>query len=148
MMLPRRYRNIIIKLSVILLLLWLGVRLFLNSDSVANNTSEIHKKEQNHHKPESQPRVDLLHNSNRLDKKHDEDGFGDYFVDSKFGDNKKVSEEKGVLVPPHNPDGPGERGKPVKIENPSSDVKQKIDKGWQDNAFNQYVSDMISVHRT
>ena len=51
-------------------------------------------------------------------------------------------------MPPHNPDGPGERGKPVKIENPSSDVKQKIDKGWQDNAFNQYVSDMISVHRS
>ena len=45
-----------------------------------------------------------------------------------------------LLDPPHNPDGPGELGKPVKIENPSKDVKSKIDQGWQDNAFNQ-VSD-------
>ena len=46
-------------------------------------------------------------------------------------------EGPGVLAPPHNPDGPGELGKPVKIENPEPDVKKKIDQGWQDNAFNQ-----------
>ena len=46
-------------------------------------------------------------------------------------------EGPGVLAPPHDPDGPGELGKPVKIENPSKDVKTKIDQGWQDNAFNQ-----------
>ena len=40
-------------------------------------------------------------------------------------------------MPPHNPDGPGELGKPVKIEEPSKEVKKKIDQGWQDNAFNQ-----------
>ena len=46
-------------------------------------------------------------------------------------------EGPGVLAPPHNPDGPGELGKPVKIENPEPEVKKKIDQGWQDNAFNQ-----------
>ena len=47
-----------------------------------------------------------------------------------------------LLDPPHDPNGPGELGKPVKIENPSKDVKSKIDQGWQDNAFNQ-VSDIL-----
>jgi len=57
-------------------------------------------------------------------------------------------EGPGVLIPPRNADGPGEMGKPVKIENPEKDIKEIIDKGWQDNAFNQYVSDKISVHRS
>ena len=37
------------------------------------------------------------------------------------------------------PNGPGEMGKAVKIENPDSETKTKIDKGWKDNAFNQWV---------
>ena len=35
------------------------------------------------------------------------------------------------------PNGPGEMGKAVKIENPDPETKAKIDKGWKDNAFNQ-----------
>jgi hypothetical protein len=56
----------------------------------------------------------------------------------------------GVVPPPpepHSSDGPGEMGKPVKVENPDPATKKLIDDGWQKNAFNQYVSDMISVHR-
>lgn len=30
----------------------------------------------------------------------------------------------------------------------SGDIKKMVDDGWMKNAFNQYVSDMISVHRT
>lgn len=55
----------------------------------------------------------------------------------------------GVLPPPKdNPDGPGAMGRAVKIDKPEPSVKKLIDEGWQKNAFNQYVSDMISVHRT
>ncbi|XP_069678083.1 putative polypeptide N-acetylgalactosaminyltransferase 9 isoform X2 [Periplaneta americana] len=60
----------------------------------------------------------------------------------------------GVLVPPRDPDEDsnnvqyGEMGKPVILPaNLSSDVKKLVDEGWQKNAFNQYVSDLISVHR-
>ena len=44
----------------------------------------------------------------------------------------------------------GEMGKPVLLqkEKLSQEVQHLIDKGWQDNAFNQYVSDMISVSRS
>ena len=44
----------------------------------------------------------------------------------------------------------GEQGKAVKIEKEklSKDDRHKFDVGWQRNAFNQYASDMISMHRT
>ncbi len=56
--------------------------------------------------------------------------------------------EEGVMPKPPDPHAPGEMGKPVKVEKPDPEVKKLIDDGWQKNAFNQYVSDMISVHRS
>jgi polypeptide N-acetylgalactosaminyltransferase len=60
----------------------------------------------------------------------------------------------GVLVPPRDPDEDssnvqhGEMGKPVVLPaNMTAEVKKLVDEGWQKNAFNQYVSDLISVHR-
>ncbi|GFG36793.1 hypothetical protein Cfor_08634 [Coptotermes formosanus] len=60
----------------------------------------------------------------------------------------------GVLVPPRDPDEDsssvqyGEMGKPVVLPaNMTAEVKKLVDEGWQKNAFNQYVSDLISVRR-
>lgn len=46
--------------------------------------------------------------------------------------------------------GPGEMGNPVRIDKDklNSEERKKYDDGWKDNAFNQYVSDMISLRRT
>jgi len=51
---------------------------------------------------------------------------------------------------PHNPNAPGELGKAVYIdkEKLSPEERRKYDTGWKDNAFNNYVSDMISLHRS
>ncbi|XP_043787558.1 putative polypeptide N-acetylgalactosaminyltransferase 9 isoform X1 [Apis laboriosa] len=57
----------------------------------------------------------------------------------------------GVLVAPREPDAsaPGEMGKPVILPtNLTAETKKLVDDGWLNNAFNQYVSDLISVHRT
>ncbi|CAF0988044.1 unnamed protein product [Rotaria sp. Silwood1] len=45
--------------------------------------------------------------------------------------------------------GPGEMGNAVRIDKDklSKEEKQKYDDGWKNNAFNQYVSDMISLRR-
>lgn len=44
----------------------------------------------------------------------------------------------------------GEHGSDVSINKDSlpAEEKEKFDQGWQKNAFNQYASDKISVHRT
>jgi hypothetical protein len=51
-------------------------------------------------------------------------------------DPGQVVEDQPALPPPMPPQGPGEMGKPVKVENPDKETKAKIDKGWKDNAFN------------
>jgi len=53
-----------------------------------------------------------------------------------------------VIQAPVDLDAPGEMGRPVKLDNADPETKKLIDKGWQDNAFNQYASDLISLHRT
>jgi len=50
-----------------------------------------------------------------------------------------------LLAPDH---VPGEQGTPVKIENPTPEQKALIDRGYERNAYNEYASDMISVHRS
>lgn len=65
---------------------------------------------------------------------------------------KKEGNKIQVQAPkePPNPNAPGELGKAVNIdkEKLSPEERKKYDEGWKNNAFNQYVSDMISLHRS
>ena len=64
-------------------------------------------------------------------------------------DGHREGEQRGFLLPPQAGDGPGENGKPVELpKDLTPEQKKLVDKGWKDNAFNQYVSDMISLHRS
>ncbi|XP_017077989.1 putative polypeptide N-acetylgalactosaminyltransferase 9 isoform X2 [Drosophila eugracilis] len=58
-------------------------------------------------------------------------------------DNKKVIEPPSEVE-----ENPGELGKPVRLpKEMPEEMKKAVDDGWTKNAFNQYVSDLISVHR-
>lgn len=55
------------------------------------------------------------------------------------------------MVAPRDPDvaALGEMGRPVILPtNLTAEIKKLVDDGWVNNAFNQYASDLISVHRT
>lgn len=59
--------------------------------------------------------------------------------------------DQNVLNPPadNGLDAPGEMGRPVVLPtNMTAEVKKAVDEGWLKNAFNQYASDLISVHRS
>ncbi|XP_037075989.1 putative polypeptide N-acetylgalactosaminyltransferase 9 [Pollicipes pollicipes] len=59
------------------------------------------------------------------------------------------SEQRHFLLPPQEPNGPGELGKPVLMPaNLTEEQRRLVEQGWTNNAFNQYVSDLVSVHRT
>lgn len=71
-------------------------------------------------------------------------------------DNSGVEVGAGVLVPPRDlaeeemmaKGQYGEMGRPVHLPaNLTGEIKRLVDDGWSKNAFNQYVSDLISVHR-
>lgn len=67
----------------------------------------------------------------------------------RFG--QKDGEDVGFIPPPNDLglESPGELGKPVNLPtNLTADVKKMVDDGWLKNAFNQYVSDLISVRRS
>lgn len=56
----------------------------------------------------------------------------------------------GILAIPEDlgEDSPGEMGKPVHLpKNMTDEMKKAVDDGWLKNAYNQYASDLISVHR-
>jgi len=136
----RRYRATICKILIAVPVVWIITVLFFNTEKKTTVNGLL-----NHE-------VGDIKSAARL-RKEDVDIKDSYY--GELGDNneEKVKEKDavegpGVLIPPRDPAGPGEMGKPVKIEKPEKDVKTKIDKGWEDNAFNQYVSDMISVHRS
>lgn len=61
-----------------------------------------------------------------------------------------LSSEKDFFLPSILDDkAPGEMGRPVKLPKNLSPAIQKLVKdGWKNHAFNQYVSDMISVRRS
>ncbi|CAG2116306.1 unnamed protein product [Medioppia subpectinata] len=61
---------------------------------------------------------------------------------------KKEELERAAVIPaPKDASSYGEMGKPVVLTNISTEIQRKIDKGWESNAFNQYISDLISIER-
>lgn len=67
----------------------------------------------------------------------------------RFG--QKDGADVGFIPPPNDLglESPGELGKPVTLPtNLTADIKKMVDDGWLKNAFNQYVSDLISVKRS
>ncbi len=145
-LIPRRHRSLICKLLVLIPVAWLTIAFLLYSDhhgevpdggggipvggggsASGSGSGEARPLQQQQQPPSSdRHKSKVILEANR-DPEH---------------------RDLGVMPPPRDPNAPGELGKAVKIDNPEPDVKKQIDDGWQNNAFNQYVSDLISVHRS
>lgn len=59
-----------------------------------------------------------------------------------------AAQDAAVIPAPSEPNGPGELGRPVVLKNLTKEQQQLVSVGWENNAFNQYVSDIISVNRS
>ncbi|KAH9505791.1 Polypeptide N-acetylgalactosaminyltransferase 5 [Bulinus truncatus] len=76
-----------------------------------------------------------------------------YALGGKLVEKRSPDAFSGVELPNFNSQldgaGPGEGGQAVNLNlnSLSEDEKTKYNRGWSDNSFNQYVSDMISVYR-
>jgi len=93
--------------------------------------------------------------SDRLVKSNDDAEKDKVINQNSQNDNDQTSQNDGndqmnvILPPDENNKKYGEMGKPVILpEDVKKSRKKQIDKGWLDNAFNQYISDIISVKRT
>lgn len=63
-------------------------------------------------------------------------------------DEEADAQDGAVIPPPADPSGPGELGRPVVLKNLTKEQQDLVNVGWENNAFNQYISDIISVDRT
>ena len=140
MILPRRYRSTICKLLIAIPILFM-IMMFFYTDKKSKEDNEASGR-----KPHASARIKEMNIKIGEEKSNYKDRGESDIV--KLNNKDSEVEGPGVLVPPIGSNGPGEMGKPVKIDKPDKDTKQLIDKGWEDNAFNQYVSDKISVHRS
>uniref|UniRef100_A0A914E2T4 Polypeptide N-acetylgalactosaminyltransferase n=1 Tax=Acrobeloides nanus TaxID=290746 RepID=A0A914E2T4_9BILA len=93
-----------------------------------------------------------------------EEGKREDVAENEPKESEKSADEAGILPKPNkqffdmnspiykkgDPNQAGELGKSVNIDKSklSPEEKKKYDQGFTNNAFNQYASDMISIHRT
>lgn len=153
-----RRRSVLLKLVFLVCTVWLTVAFLLfteqrNSNAYDSSGEEFLKGggsgvggEAGHNNPNGREVLGVPQPPQRLQQEH---------VVSKPNPNNVGPEggEGGVLPPPRDNvigDAPlyGEMGKPVVLPtNMTPEVKKLVDEGWQKNAFNQYVSDLISLHR-
>lgn len=159
-----RRRSFLIKLIVIVSTAWFTVAFLLYSERqpipsvhieenapVPAALKQLENKVENIPQRELQPVVEIRDNALDSDKEKENDKEKDI---EKFVGEKVIEEQhgpkedqQGVLAIPLS--SYGENGKPVILPtNMTADIKKIIDEGWSKNAFNQYVSDMISVRRT
>ncbi|KAK4873793.1 hypothetical protein RN001_013153 [Aquatica leii] len=137
-----RRRSLLIKLVVIVSTAWFTIAFLLYSEDRTDRGIALSLQ----NNPVNREARELQHDSNLLEPANPFKNDDDENPKANLQEPRK-EDDGGVLLPPQNL--PGELGKPVVLPtNLSAEVKKMVDDGWLKNAFNQYVSDMISVHRS
>ncbi|CAL4106068.1 unnamed protein product, partial [Meganyctiphanes norvegica] len=164
-----RRRGALLKIVLALPALWLLLNIFTLSDSKPSESRHVEVREEQgpiihpeepvirNIKPQppiQERREDpIIEESNQrvpvpVEEKKPEPPKEEKVVEPEPEKPHEIHAVQDVLLPPQEPNGPGEMGKPVVLpKDLDPETKKKVDKGWQDNAFNEYVSNMISLHR-
>ncbi|XP_012544092.1 putative polypeptide N-acetylgalactosaminyltransferase 9 isoform X2 [Bombyx mori] len=140
-----RRRTLILKAVLILTALWFMIALLTTNGGSRNaigaqpvEYEDAEAKPLKMAKPTSTRRKSESYGNNLSDARSRVDWLG----------RIAGSEGLGVLAAPGSDNAPGELGKPVVLpKNLTEETKQAVAEGWKKNAFNQYVSDLISIRR-
>ncbi|VVC95665.1 unnamed protein product [Leptidea sinapis] len=139
-----RRRTLILKAVLILTALWFMVALLTTNGGTRNAIDspveyvDAEAKPLKMAKPTSTKKKSESYGNNLSDAKTRVDWMG------------RIAgiEGLGVIAAPGSDNAPGELGKPVILpKNISEEAKAAVSEGWKKNAFNQYVSDLISIRR-
>ncbi|XP_028157799.1 putative polypeptide N-acetylgalactosaminyltransferase 9 isoform X2 [Ostrinia nubilalis] len=140
-----RRRTLILKAVLVLTAVWFMVALLTTNGGTRN---AIGAPPIEYEDPEAKP----LKMAKPTSTKRKSESYGNNLSDEHRAVNwiDRISgfEGLGVLAAPGSDNAPGELGKPVVLpKNISEDTKTAVSEGWKKNAFNQYVSDLISIRR-
>ncbi|XP_049873274.1 putative polypeptide N-acetylgalactosaminyltransferase 9 isoform X2 [Pectinophora gossypiella] len=140
-----RRRTWVLKAVLIVTALWFMVALLMTNGGTRNAIGPALPLEYD------EPEVKPLKAAKPTASKKKSDPYGNNMSDGQrvnWLDRIAGSEGLGVIAAPGSDNAPGELGKPVVLpKNMSEDTKQAVSEGWKKNAFNQYVSDLISIRR-
>uniref|UniRef100_A0A914I3E3 Polypeptide N-acetylgalactosaminyltransferase n=1 Tax=Globodera rostochiensis TaxID=31243 RepID=A0A914I3E3_GLORO len=157
---PARRRSFFIKLVLLVPFVWICALIFLNLPGTRNSDENPSDQRNERGVKKEQDGLALMAiqgfgppvviadqpTVKDLRKESKEEGVGNIPKPGRqsFFDPKSPIYKKG------DPSQAGEGGKAVKIdkEKLSPEERKKYDDGFQNNAFNQYASDMISLHRS
>uniref|UniRef100_A0A183BSR4 Glyco_trans_2-like domain-containing protein n=1 Tax=Globodera pallida TaxID=36090 RepID=A0A183BSR4_GLOPA len=156
---PARRRSFFIKLVLLVPFVWICALIFLNLPGTRNSDEYPNDQRNERGQKKEQDGLALMAiqgfgppvimdqpTVKNLRKESKEEGVGNIPKPGRqsFFDPKSPIYKKG------DPSQAGEGGKAVKIdkEKLSPEERKKYDDGFQNNAFNQYASDMISLHRS
>ncbi|XP_038209991.1 putative polypeptide N-acetylgalactosaminyltransferase 9 isoform X1 [Zerene cesonia] len=140
-----RRRTLILKAVLILTALWFMVALLTTNGATRNaigappiEYEDAEAKPLKMAKPTATKRKSESYGNNLSDARTRVDWLG------RIAGNEGL----GVIAAPGSDNAPGELGKPVILpKNMSEEAKTAVSEGWKKNAFNQYVSDLISIRR-
>ncbi|XP_046965495.1 putative polypeptide N-acetylgalactosaminyltransferase 9 isoform X2 [Vanessa cardui] len=140
-----RRRTLILKAVLILTALWFMVALLTTNGGTRN---AIGAPPIEYEDPEAKP----LKMAKPTSTKKKSESYGNNLSDAPtrvdWMGRIAGKEGLGVIAAPGSDNAPGELGKPVVLPtNMSDDAKLAVSEGWKKNAFNQYVSDLISIRR-
>ncbi|XP_026734978.1 putative polypeptide N-acetylgalactosaminyltransferase 9 isoform X3 [Trichoplusia ni] len=140
-----RRRTLILKAVLILTAIWFMVAL-LTTNGASRNA--IGAPAMEYEDAEAKP----LKMAKPTSIKRKSESYGNNLSDVRMRvdwlDRIAGKEGLGVIAAPGSDNAPGELGKPVVLpKNISEDAKLAVSEGWKKNAFNQYVSDLISIRR-
>ena len=121
-MVPRRHRSLVYKLVVAIPLLWIVLLMFFYNEK-KTTVEAVPKGEVGGRKVQAQARVVEATPTEEKER------------DVEEGSSRKEKRKRRLEDPIDNdirdPDGPGEHGKPLKVENPDGETRAAIDKGWK-----------------
>ncbi|XP_064455275.1 putative polypeptide N-acetylgalactosaminyltransferase 9 [Ornithodoros turicata] len=155
-LLPRR-RSLLLKLVLVLPATWLVVTLLvayndrfrdMQDERLPQQVQLQAKEEAQKPAPAADDGERLLPLAKRRASREERMKRGSKDGAPPLGGPGNGDEGAGVLPPPRSADSPGEMGRPVKLNNLTAEQDKVVKQGWDRNAFNQYISDMISLHRS
>ena len=136
-MVPRRHRSLVYKLVVAIPLLWIVLLMFFYNEK-KTTVEAVGKGDVGGRKVQgAQARVMEATPGEERDLVDQEDST------NRRRKNRRVEDPIDNEI--HDPNGPGELGKPFKVENPDRETKAAIDKGWQVTARIQLKTSHTAV---
>ena len=158
-------RTTLIKLLILVPIVWILAVLLIGLNDSSEHVSDYSKdkiaklEEQNNqliaaaaakHAEEKKAKLDKMSGGDSHNHAEDNDHPEEERKKAQEQQNKNAGPVQVHAPVDRNLNAPGELGKPVFIDKDklSPEERVKFDNGWKNNAFNNYVSDMISVHRS